>query len=597
MSLGCKKRNTEVHSLVETNHRIYATSIIPNKHYDSHRTATPVGDPHRSCFTAAVETFPAPPAPSADKLRGGYYTPRAVARFIAAWASAAGPRVLEPSCGDGAVLAVLAERLGGASRAVGVELNPVEAAKAARHGLPVVTADFFAWFGGAHHGAFDAVVGNPPYIRFGSWTESTRARAFALMREAGLQPSRLTNAWLPFTVAAVLAVRPGGRVALVLPAELLQVGYAAQLREFLVERLAALTIVSFRRLLFGGVLQEVVLLLGERGDGPARVRTVEYEDAAGLPTSGRVGEEAPFAPALRHDSEKWTKYHLRPEQIEALRAVRDGGRAGLLGDVASVDVGVVSGRNSFFCLTPGQAQARGLGHLCVPLVARSAQLHGIRYTEEDLGKQAAEELRCLLLAVPEDHRPASDPALARYVALGEAEGVHRGYKCSIRRAWWSVPSVWRPDAFMLRQIHLGPRVVANHTAATSTDTVHRVRLLGDVTAEQLATAVTSSLTFAFSEVMGRSYGGGILELEPGEADALPLPDPRLVEAGTAASVDRLLRDGDLDGAVDLVDARLLTGAMGFTPGEVALLRSVWRDLRERRARRSRRAGASSATGR
>jgi adenine-specific DNA methylase len=440
-------------------------------------------------------------------------------------------------------------------------------------------------------------VGNPPYVRFGSWTESTRALAFGLMREAGLQPSRLTNAWLPFTVAAVLALRPGGRVALVLPAELLQVGYAAQLREFLVARLATLTIVSFRRLLFGGVLQEVVLLLGERGDGPARVRTVEYEDADGLPASGRVGDEAPFAPALRHDREKWTKYHLRPEQIEALRTVRADRRVGPLGEVASVDVGVVSGRNSFFCLTPAQAQARGLGHLCVPLVARSAQLRGIRYTEEDVGKQAAEELRCLLLAVPEELSPATDPALAAYVALGEAEGVHRGYKCSIRRVWWSVPSVWRPDAFMLRQIHLGPRVVANLTAATSTDTVHRVRLRGDVTAEQLAAAVTSSLTFAFSEVTGRSYGGGILELEPGEADALPVGDPRLVEAHTVAAVDRLLREGDLDGAVDLVDARLLVGGMGLPPEQVALLRSVWRDLRERRARRSRRGTASSSAGR
>ncbi|HVD16073.1 MAG TPA: class I SAM-dependent methyltransferase, partial [Actinomycetota bacterium] len=213
-----------------------------------------------------METFPAPPAPSADKLRGGYYTPPAVARFIAAWASAAGPRVLEPSCGDGAVLAALAEHLGEAGLrrgAVGVELNPGEAAKAARHGLPVVTADFFAWFGHAHHGAFDAVVGNPPYIRFGSWSERTRVLAFGLMRAAGLRPSRLVNAWVPFTVAAVLALRPGGRVALVLPAELLQVGYAAPLREFLAERLASLTIVSFRRLVFGGVLQEVVLLLGE----------------------------------------------------------------------------------------------------------------------------------------------------------------------------------------------------------------------------------------------------------------------------------------------------------------------------------------------
>jgi adenine-specific DNA methylase len=259
-------------------------------------------------------------------------------------------------------------------------------------------------------------------------------------------------------------------------------------------------------------------------------------------------------------------------------------------------VGVVSGRNSYFCLTPGQAGAHGLRHLCVPLVGRSAQLRGLRFTEEDLGKQHADELRCLLLAVPEDVPPWSDPALARYVALGEAEGVHLGYKCSIRRAWWSVPSVWRPDAFMFRQIHLGPRVVANLTVATSTDTVHRVRLHGSAGAAQVAAAVTNSLTFAFSEVMGRSYGGGILELEPSEADALPLPDPLGIDAATVDAVDRRLRDGDLEGALDLVDARLLVGTLGFAPEQVGLLRSVWRDLRGRRARRSRRGGVRQAGG-
>ena len=39
---------------------------------------------------------------SAQKLRGGYYTPEDLATFIARWISKSAPRhVLEPSCGDG----------------------------------------------------------------------------------------------------------------------------------------------------------------------------------------------------------------------------------------------------------------------------------------------------------------------------------------------------------------------------------------------------------------------------------------------------------------------------------------------------------------
>ena len=53
------------------------------------------------------------------------------------------------------------------------------------------------------------------------------------MRSLGLRPTRLTNAWVPFVVAAAMLVRDGGRVGLVLPAELLQVTYAAPLRDFL----------------------------------------------------------------------------------------------------------------------------------------------------------------------------------------------------------------------------------------------------------------------------------------------------------------------------------------------------------------------------
>jgi adenine-specific DNA methylase len=226
--------------------------------------------------------FAAKAAPEGDKLRGGYYTPEPIARFVAEWAGQAGSQILEPSCGGGAILRELVSAVGGEGLAA-VELISQEARHASdSSGVAVEVADFFAWFAPERHGAFDAVAGNPPYIRFGSWDESSREPALALMRSQGLRPTKLTNAWVPFVVASVLAVRLGGRVALVLPAELLQVGYAAALRSYLIDNCSHVTIVSFQRLVFPGILQEVVLLLAERGRGPAQIRTIEVPDGSHL---------------------------------------------------------------------------------------------------------------------------------------------------------------------------------------------------------------------------------------------------------------------------------------------------------------------------
>ena len=61
----------------------------------------------------------------------------------------------------------------------------------------------------------------------------------------------------------------------------MQVGYASELRQYLIDNCAAVTVVCFKRLVFPGILQEVVLLLAEKGRGPARIQVLEVEDADG----------------------------------------------------------------------------------------------------------------------------------------------------------------------------------------------------------------------------------------------------------------------------------------------------------------------------
>ena len=90
-----------------------------------------------------------------NKLRGGYYTPDKISEFITDWAvKTAADTILEPSCGDGSFLNAITHRLKilGATRqevkknVIGVELDSVEAEKAAQYGTTVVCKDFFSYF-------------------------------------------------------------------------------------------------------------------------------------------------------------------------------------------------------------------------------------------------------------------------------------------------------------------------------------------------------------------------------------------------------------------------------------------------------------------
>lgn len=525
--------------------------------------------------------FTAKAAPSNDKLRGGYYTPEPLARFVATWVADAGPRLLEPACGDGAILRFLATH----GTATGIELFPQEATAAReRTGATVVVGDFFRWLGPDRHGKFDGVAGNPPYIRFGSWEEQYREAAFDLMRAQGLTPTRLTNAWLPFVVASLVAVRDGGKVGLVVPAELLQVGYAAQLRAYLVDTCSDVTVVAFRELVFPGILQEVVLLLAVKGMGPASIRTVEVRNGSHL---DEVTLDGAATRAPLHGTEKWTKYFLDTAQITALRDLRSDSRLASLSNYAKVNVGVVTGRNSFFCMTDADASLRGITAHTIPLLSRSAQFTGVEFTEKDIAAQAAAGAVTRLLAVAPDYDLALDSALNSYVQLGEQDGVHEGYKCRIRTSWWSVPSISQPAGFMLRQVSTYLRMLSNDAGASSTDTVHRVFTKPGVNMKQLTVAALNSATMAMSEVLGRSYGGGLLEIEPTEAIALPVPDPNLVDNILQSEVDAFLRRGDIPGAISMVDQRLMVDILGFSESEMDMVRESSRRLRERRLGRGR----------
>jgi adenine-specific DNA-methyltransferase len=207
------------------------------------------------------------------KARGAFFTPVELCDYLCRWAIRhAADRVLEPSCGEAAFLLAAARRLDqlGAPadprQLVGVELHP-DSALAARElvaavGRPttVTVGDFFAEPGERR---FDAVVGNPPYVRYQGFTGADRVASRRAALRGGVGLTALASSWAAFTVHAAEFLRPGGRLGLVLPAELLTVNYAAEVRRYLMARFGRVRLVVFTERVFPGVLEEVVLLLAE----------------------------------------------------------------------------------------------------------------------------------------------------------------------------------------------------------------------------------------------------------------------------------------------------------------------------------------------
>lgn len=529
----------------------------------------------------------------AVKLRGGYYTPRPIASFLASWCvRTPDARVLEPSAGDGVLVKEAASRLGDRGEVVAIEVDGPEAA--AISGLncrntKVVQVDFFDWYRVKKpDSSFDCVVGNPPFIRYHDFPEEHREPAFQLMREVGLRPTRLTNAWVPFVVLATRALKPGGRLALVLPAELLQVGYAAEIREYLAKHYSRLTVITFRSLVFDEIQQETILLLGERGDCVgAQMSFVELGGAPDLSTIEDVLGAGSVSVDLDHAREKWTQFYLTPRELELVRAIEQGSWARRLGEYAEVDVGVVTGRNDYFVFTERRALEEGISQFCIRMVGRSSQIPGLVLSESDWQRLSRVGEKCLLLSLGGVAEGRLLGSVAQYIRRGEEAGIPTGYKCKVRMPrWWNVPSVWVPDAFLLRQIHDGPRIVVNDAGATCTDTVHRVRLRNGFDARWLAGASVNSLIFAFAEIRGRSYGGGVLELEPSEAESLPFPPP---SAGSVRldQLDELARTKGIEAVLDVGDECVLI-ASGLTRSEIRTLREIWQKLYDRRRRRRRR---------
>ncbi len=288
---------------------------------------------------------------------------------------------------------------------------------------------------------------------------------------------------------------------------------------------------------------------------------------------------------IDHSNEKWIKYFLEQKEIDLLRSIKQDSAIRLAKDYLDVDVGIVTGRNKFFMLSQEEAEAHGILDYTQTVVSRSPHLQGISFRKEDLTLNLQDNITSLLFTPPNKPFEELPKACQNYIKFGEENGHNLGYKCRIRKRWYIVPSLGVPDAFALRQINEFPKIVLNKAGSSSTDTIHRVRFLTQHNKELTTLSFLNSLTFAFSEITGRSYGGGVMTFEPTEVEELPLP--LLENAIDFKEIDDLMRKKEVRKALNIIDQALLKEQLGMSAKDIKALRAIWDKLSGRRLYRKR----------
>ncbi len=522
---------------------------------------------------------------SAEKLRGAYYTPIEIAKFILQWGinGSSDSEILEPSCGDGVFLECLNNEKMAFKKITAVEFETEEANKARAINLEnsYVRNDDFHQFCLNTSDRYDLIVGNPPFIRYQYYDSDQQILADEIFKRAGLKRTKLTNAWVTFVVGCSMLLKEQGKLGFVVPSELLQVKYAQQLRKFLETHFNKINIISFENLVFEDIQQEVVLLLCEKNlSSEHLIEHIEVADIKGLFQLDPKRLKFPTKKIDFH-SDKWTYYFLDKSELNLLEKIRCKSRS-TIGLYADVEVGITTGSNDYFTVPQSIVNIYQLNEYARPMVGRSVQVNSLCFTKADWQTNIESGAKAMLLVFSPNAHVIGNEGTKAYLASGESNKIHEGYKTSIRDQWYVIPSIKLSDALFLRRNNQYPKFVLNEANAYTTDTMHRVFIHEGVNKKALLASYYNSLSFAFAEILGRNFGGGCLELMPSEVSDIFIPY-RIENEKLFDTIDQMLRDKKSpDEILDITDEYILCDGLGLSKDEASLCRSIWHKTMGRR---------------
>ena len=491
-----------------------------------------------------------------EKNNGLFYSPPELAKLLARQAIMnANDVILDPSYGEGSLLIAAYYRLkelgsrNPANQLFGYDINPptetnqIEMLSKVTKPENINTQDFFQRITNDDGMKNEVNLMNPPFVRHHDILKVTENRIRPLFEDS-YNIDGTSNLWVYFLIHSLSFLLKGGTIGAILPWSFLFTDFSRHVRELLAEQFRKIQVIILGKRMFDMTNERIIILLCK--DYQRHLQDIEITYTYEIPI-----HDSNWTPINKN---KWNTAQLNSiltkDTENTVRQV--GNRIGYkpLGLFADIHIGTVTGANNFFIIDKNQAEKNGIPERYLkPILKRSNQLNQLAL--EDSGK-----ISDYIILIPKDI--VHGGKIRDYIRDGEENGINKGYHTSRRNPWYSIPNPEPPDGFLHYMTNEIPFITLNLDKLLSTNTIHQVFFKSEVdenVRKWIQISMLSSISQLSCEQVCRSYGAGVLKIEPSSSkkilvypgDGKPFPSD-LVE-----SIDTHLLSDNKRKAMEVVD--------------------------------------------
>lgn len=283
---------------------------------------------------------------------------------------------------------------------------------------------------------------------------------------------------------------------------------------------------------------------------------------------------------------KWTSYILSETELNLLSNLKKHFKP--ISNYCTAVAGIVTAANDYFIVDDETVKRYELENFILPIIQRGIYINGSAvFSIETLDELRAKGRACNLLDF-NGHDPESfSEKVQAYIKQGEEKNIDQRYKCRKRSPWYSVPGIWKSEGFFFKRSHLYPKLLSNSSGSMVTDSAYRIKMLEGRNINSLVYSFYNSLTLSLSELEGRYYGGGVLELTPNEFKSVAIPYTDISDKKFTGFQTKFQNKRSVEEISFEFDKEILLKKNGLDLASIEMLQDIKRKLTDRRLNKAR----------